>query len=56
MNWRQQKLDDLRGAIAALLEHRALATDIDTIRRLDGQISEHCTVVADLERSLKVAS
>ena len=57
--WQQQKLDDLRcalaahlkrRAVAALLEHRALTTDIDAIRRLDGDIAEHCTAI---ERKLK---
>jgi hypothetical protein len=51
--WQQQKLDDLRRAVAALLEHRALTTDIDAIRRLDGDIAEHCTAIADIERKLK---
>jgi hypothetical protein len=48
--WKQQKLDDLRRAVAALLERRELAADIDA---LDGEIAEHCRSIAALERALK---
>jgi hypothetical protein len=51
--WQQQKLDDLRRAVAALLERRAVAADIDALRRLDADIAEHCTAIADIERRLK---
>jgi hypothetical protein len=51
--WQQQRLDDLRRAVAALLERRALAADIDALRRLDADIAEHCSTIADIERRLK---
>jgi hypothetical protein len=51
--WQQQRLDDLRHAVAALLERRVLATDIDGLRRLDGEIAEHCTAIAEIEHQLK---
>jgi hypothetical protein len=51
--WQQQKLDDLRCAVAALLDRRALAADIDALRRLDAEIAEHCRGIADIERALR---
>jgi hypothetical protein len=51
--WQQQKLDDLRRVLAAHLERRALATDIDALRRIDGEIAEHVTAIAEIERKLK---
>ena len=55
-DWRQQKVDDLRRAVAALLERRALAADIDALRRLDGEIEEVCHDLANAERQLKATS
>jgi hypothetical protein len=52
-DWRQQKVDDLRRAVGALLERRALAADIDALRRLDGEIEEVCRDLANAERQLK---
>jgi hypothetical protein len=58
--WKQQKLDDLRRALAAHLKRRAeLAGDAaqaNAVRGLDDQIAEHCRSIADIERSLKVAT
>jgi hypothetical protein len=51
--WQQQKLDDLRRVLAALLERRKLAADIDALRRLDAEIAEHCRSIADIERALR---
>ena len=55
-DWRQQKVDDLRRAVAALLERRALAADIDALRRLDGEIEGVCRDLANAERQLKATS
>jgi len=54
-DWRQQKVDDLRRAVAALLE-RHDAADIDALRRLDGEIEEVCRDLANAERQLKATS
>ena len=55
--WQQHRLDDLRRAVAALLERRAeLAADKDAVRRLDDDIAEHCRTIADIERKLKAAT
>jgi hypothetical protein len=55
--WRQQKLDDLRRALAGHLARRGeLAADpaqANTLRTLDDTISEHCTAIAKIERQLK---
>jgi hypothetical protein len=51
--WKQQKVDELRQHVAALLERRALAADIDALRRLDGEIEEVCRDLANAERQLK---
>jgi hypothetical protein len=51
--WQQQKLDDLRRALAAHLERRAELADADAVRRLDDAIAEHCTAIAAIERALK---
>jgi hypothetical protein len=55
--WQQQKLADLRRALAAHLARRAeLAADTaqaDAVRRLDGDIAEHCRAIADIERALR---
>jgi hypothetical protein len=51
--WQQQRLDDLRRAVAALLERRALAADIDGLRRLDAEIEEHARAITAIERKLK---
>jgi hypothetical protein len=48
------KGSDLRQQVAVLLERRALATDVDALRRLDGEIAEHVRAIADAERQLKV--
>jgi hypothetical protein len=58
--WQQQKLDDLRRALAAHLQRRAElsadAAQANTVRGLDDEIAEHCRAIADIERSLKVAT
>jgi hypothetical protein len=51
--WQQQKLDDLRRAVAALLERRVLAADTDALRRLDAEIEEHARAIADIERAIR---
>jgi hypothetical protein len=51
--WQQQQVDHLRRAVAALLERRVLAADIDALRRLDGEIEEVCRDLANAERQLK---
>jgi hypothetical protein len=51
--WQQQRLDDLRQRLADHLAHRAeLAADKDAVRRIDAEIAEHCTTIADIERRL----
>jgi hypothetical protein len=58
--WRQQKVDELRQHVAALLARRAaLAADTaqaNAVRQLDDQIAEHCTAIADFERQLRATS
>jgi hypothetical protein len=55
--WQQQRLDELRQRLAGHLQRRAeLAADnaqADAVRRLDDQITEHCTAIAAIERQLK---
>jgi hypothetical protein len=51
--WRQQKVDELRQRCADLLARRAVAADIDALRRLDGEIEEVCRDLANAERQLK---
>jgi hypothetical protein len=52
--WQQQRLDDLRSALAAHVKRRAeLAADKDAVRRLDAEVAEHCRSIADIERRLR---
>ena len=55
--WKEQKLDDLRQRLAEHLVRRAeLAADpaqANAVRRIDDEIAEHCTTIAEIERSLK---
>jgi hypothetical protein len=56
--WQQQKLDDLRRALAAHLEKRAAlaaAGEHEQAKRLDGEITEHCTAITEIERALRTA-
>jgi hypothetical protein len=58
--WQHQKLDDLRRAVAAHLERRAvLAADpeqANALRQLDDEIAEHCRDIAAIERALREAT
>jgi hypothetical protein len=55
--WQQQKLDDLRCALAAHLKRRAeLVADpaqANAVRQLDDQIAEAGRSIADIERRLR---
>jgi hypothetical protein len=54
--WQQQRLDDLRSALAVHLKRRGEAADkadADALRRIDGEIAEHCRSIADIERQLR---
>jgi hypothetical protein len=54
VNWQQQKLDDLRRALAAHLARRAaLAADADAVRRLDADIAATCRALYDAEYRLR---
>jgi hypothetical protein len=54
--WQQQRLDDLRRALAAALARRAELADVDAVRRLDAEIADHCRTIADVERALREAT
>jgi hypothetical protein len=58
--WQQQKLNDLRRALAAHLQRRAqLVGDnaqANAVRQLDDQIAECCRTAADIERRLRAMS
>ena len=55
--WQQQKLDDLRRALAAHLARRAeFANDKDAVRRLDADIAEVCRELYDAERRLRMTT
>ena len=55
--WQQQKLDDLRRALATQLERRAeLANDKDAVRRLDAEIATTCRALYDAERALRMTT
>jgi hypothetical protein len=54
--WQQQRLDDLRSALAVHLKRRGEAADkadADAVRRIDGEIAEHAGAIADIERRLR---
>jgi hypothetical protein len=54
---KQQRADELRGRLAALVERRAnLAADsaqANTLQQIDDEIASTCRAVADLERALR---
>jgi hypothetical protein len=54
--WQQQQLDDLRQRLADHLQRRGELADADAVRRIDDEIAEQCTSIADIERQLKKAT
>ena len=52
--WQRQRLDGLRRSLVALLERRAEAVDVDSLRYIDAEIAECCRAIADAEFKLKV--